>query len=157
MLGGMVIVPQIRTEEENKEVAHDLAWAHSTSFAALRGDEVGSDDFLEYYQSYLGRYQLCTDHIGFLQNMALRTTRELLNLGMALMIPKSAEQDDVIDAIQSMAEVLVSSFMWIMSCYPEDWVPNEEWEDLPLELRGVQFPDVTAARLIAKENDEHHD
>ena len=89
----IAIVPDIRTAEENTAAAQDLAWAHAVTLAQVQGDEVGSDEFVEYYNEFLQRYTVCTDHIGFLQNMALRTVRELLHAGVAVMIPRESNED----------------------------------------------------------------
>ena len=153
----IAIVPDVRTAEENEAAAHDLAWTHASALSALHEHVVGDDEFIGHYQDLLERYKVCTTCMGFLQNSALRVTRELMQAGMALMVPKDATDDDMIAAIQDIAHVIISHEMWLFASFPEDWMTNEEWEDMPLEARAVTFPINATPRTLSRENNDHHD
>lgn len=136
----VLMMPDVLPHEENIEGAQDLAWSHAVGVAQVQGVEVGSDEFIDAHAFLLGRYGECADHAAFVQHTSLRILQALLDtVKVAIIIPKDAEKNDVLNRIQELSDIVCSGLMWFFASYPHGWVDDKNWEGLGEDTRGVAF------------------
>jgi hypothetical protein len=140
-LHDLFIIPDLPDTEELAEGVEGLAWEHATLFAALADIEIGSDDFVDMHKDLLQRYREAGEHLAFIQHTAMRLLQALLITNrIALVIKHDETVEDVTHNLTTLSQIVTSCLMWVYAAYPLQWIPNNQWEYLDEEARGVDFP-----------------
>lgn len=141
MVHDLFLVPEVPDDVELAEGLEGLAWEHATLFASLSDIEIGSDEFVDLHKDLLKRYREAGDHLGFVQHSSMRLLQALLLTNRAaLVISKDDTVDDVSNNITELAQIITSCLMWFYAAHPLQWIPNNQWEYLDEDHRGVDFP-----------------
>jgi hypothetical protein len=136
----LLLVPDLPPEEEIQEGVEGLAWEHATLFSSLSDIELGSEEFVDLHKDLLERYRESGNHLGFIQNAAMRLVQALLESNrIALVIGKDDNSENVSDNITYLGHVVTSCLMWMHAAYPAQWLNNTQWEHLDDNYRGVEF------------------
>lgn len=136
----VLIVPVAGTDLDNLVGAQDLAWEHATTLASQVDMDFTNPDFEGVYSKLLEGYIFCTDHMGFMQNFALRLLHELVNKSpVGLFIPRDASPKKATEVVQEAAQIVLGGVMSLLASKDITWVTNAEWDDLDDEVRGVSF------------------
>lgn len=140
MVHDLFLVPDIPSEPEILEGVEGLAWEHATLYASLVDLELGSDEFLEMHKSLMERYRQCGESLGFMQHTGMRFLQQLLLTNkLALVVGKNDTINDITNDIILLSHVATSALMWMHASYPEQWIPNTQWDYLDDNYRGVDF------------------
>jgi hypothetical protein len=136
----LTVVPEPGSAETNMESAQELAWNHVMAMVG-RGIEVGDDIFVGIYQVLLYGYTQCAEHFGFIQHLALRAVQEMLSSNQVTPnLPPSRENTEhTIHMIQVLAQSVTSAMMYLVASQEVSWIPNDEWQSIGHDTRGVTF------------------
>lgn len=150
----LFIVPEIPVDTVLAEGVEGLAWDHATLFADLGEMEIGSDEFVDMHKGLLDRYRDAGDYLAFVQHTAMRLLQAiLLTNRAALVVGKNDRSEDVTQSITMLSQIITSCLLWSHASYPLQWIPNNQWEYLDEDARGVEFP-VTINDVDGGERDD---
>jgi len=127
------------SDDTSKAWAEEMAWNHATILAQANGISMGSDEFESFYIRFVERYRTSADHIGFLHHLSAQVLSELMQLGMGVAISKEHTPADIRVRFDEMVTVILAALAWSFASSTDGWVPNEDWNDKPEELRSVIF------------------
>lgn len=140
-LHNLFLIPEVPVDSEIQDGVESLAWEHANLFSKLSDIEIGSDEFVTLHKNLMERYHQVGNHLGFMQHSALRLLQSLLMTNLiAVVVSRDDNPEDVTDKLQTLGQLITSGLMWIHSSYPDQWIPNTEWEYLDEDQRGIDFP-----------------
>lgn len=132
------ITSEAVSAEYSQEWSESLAWEHAKLLAAHAGLGLGSDEFAELYTHLRERYHTCSQHIGFLHNFSAKILQEVLNQGVAVLIPEGSSEREITQRFEQLVACLLSAVCWTYASATEGWEENEEWvQRFPTERTTV--------------------
>jgi hypothetical protein len=149
------ITSEAVSPEYSREWSENLAWEHAKLLSTHAGLGVGSDEFVELYNHLRERYETCSEHIGFLHNFSAKILQEVMNLGVAVLIPETAKEHEVIQRFEELVACLLSAVCWTYASGSEGWETNQEWRQRFPSERTTTFKIHHANSK--KEKDEDND
>lgn len=147
------ITSEAVSPEYSQEWSESLAWEHAKLLSAHVGLGLGSDEFAELYNHLRERYQTCSEHIGFLHNFAAKILQEIMNGGVAVLIPEGSSEYEIIQRFEQLVACLLSAVCWTYASATEGWEDNNEWAERFPSERTTVF----TIHQTKKEKDENHD
>ncbi len=152
----LFIIPEVPTLNELNEGIEGLAWEHATLFAQLTDVEIGSDEFIDMHKGLLDRYREAGEHLAFVQHTAMRLLQALLMSNrVALVVGKDDRSEDVSGSITLLSQIITSCLLWVHAAYPLQWIPNDQWEYLDEDARGVDFPVTLSGSEDGEKDDDY--
>jgi hypothetical protein len=122
----------------------DLAFTYAKSLCVGEGIDLGSDEFIEYYQRVRDVYSSGGDRLVYFMHMSMITVCTILeSSGMRIDVPADLDDEAAGKALSSLvlesARCVAAALMHVYATEPDSVPTNAEFANVPADARSVSF------------------
>jgi hypothetical protein len=122
------ISPEFVNREAAAKEIEDLSWEHAKEFAEELGFGIGTDEFIDIYNTLKPRYEHQIEHMKFFMLTALITVRELLQNNLLTLPIDDGDrltEVELVNKITDAAQCIVGSYMWLSASHEMFWPEDD--------------------------------